>query len=394
MKHSFFLALALSLVLAVPASAATFRGGDVVALTAPVMDDLYVSGGQVNIEREVNGDLFVVGGRADVQAPVSGGLHIAAGNVTVTSNVGNDVRIAGGEVVVRGMISGDLLIVGGNITVGSDAVVLGDVFVTGGNVTLRGPVGKNVTVRGGTVLLEGIFHGNVDIRTGHAVVAGPVEGNAILISENLEIGQDASFRGGVDYWSRSREVDFGDSLVTGQTASFHPEYERELQKDRPPLASAIGGFVVFSLLSGLVTILFFSLVTKTFFTDAAKALLRKPWWSLLWGTIFVILTPVVTLILFLTVLGIPLAVLLLSSYLLTLLFATPLTALVTARWIEVTRKAHFNRWTFFGVSMAAFVALKLLNFVPLIGWSVKAVIILFALGALIITKVAKWKKVR
>ncbi|MEK7218262.1 MAG: hypothetical protein AAB728_02240, partial [Patescibacteria group bacterium] len=240
----------------------------------------------------------------------------------------------------------------------------------------------------------GIFHGNVELHAGHAVVAGPGEGNAKLVADTLEIGDAASFRGRVDYWSQSRTVDFRDSLAAGQAASYRPEFEREFRKESPSVASAVGGFVVFSLLSGLLTILVFTFATKTFFTDAAKVLLRKPWWSLLWGTLFVIVTPVVTLLLFITVLGIPLAVLLLSSYLLTLLFATPLTSLVAARWIELTSKARFRPIVFFAVSVGMFVVLKLLNFIPLIGWSVKAVIVLFALGSLLLTKAAKWKKVR
>lgn len=68
--------------------------------------------------------------------------------------------------------------------------------------------------------------------------------------------------------------------------------------------------------------------------------------------------------------------------------------MTAARWMELTRKWNLRPLASFGVSAGMFLILKLLTFIPLLGWSLKAVFVLCALGALLTTKAAKWKKVR
>ncbi len=388
--------LSLSLLFPAFTSAATFRSGDSVTLQAPVSDDLYVvSGGVASINRDITGDLFIAAERVEIENSVSQSIHAAAGEVRIMSTVGNDVLVAGGTVEVHGTIQGDLIVFGGIVVVGNDAVVLGDVVVNGGKMVLRGPVGHNLLVSGGKVVMEGIFHGNIDVRAESLTVNGPVEGNARIEANELHILPNAAFRGSVDYWTQNQPTDFGSSLAQGQKATYHPEYAHETKRMRPGMfASFLGAISLVSLLSGALILLLLLFATKSYFVDAAKILRRKPWWSLLWGFLFFAATPIAMLLLAITVIGLPLALLLLSSYLLILLFAAPVTAMLAARWLQLTLKKNWNFWALFGVSFVALLILKLLSFVPVIGWAIKVVVILFAVGALIETKVLKWKKIR
>lgn len=381
------------LLLTTPATAATFQSSDAFTLASPVNDDLYAAGKNVSITKDVNGDLFVAGGKVDIENRVSQSLFIAGGTVRVMSSVGDDLRVAGGDVLIRGTIRGDLVVFGGTVTVGSDAVVLGDVVVSGGDITLRGPVGRNLIARGGNLSLEGIFHGDVDARGGTVVVHAPVEGDARLAAGKIQILNGTSFKGGVEYWSRS-PVDFGASLSQNQSAVFQPNLHEEETGPTRPLAGVFTAFLFLSLLSGILVIAVLTLATKTFFTDTAKLLRRRPWWSFLWGILFFIVTPILVLILFLTAIGFPFALLLLAAYLLTLLFTPAITAIVVTRWVEQTWKKQWNTLQIIGISAAAFVLFKLLFLLPLIGWSINAVLVCFAIGALLLTKTARWKKIR
>lgn len=386
-----------SLLLAgLPVSAATFKASPTVLLSSPVMGDLYAAGRTVSISKDVNGDLFVAGRTVDVHNKVSQGLNAAGSTVSITSQVNDDVRAFGSDVTIRGPIAGDLLVGGGAVTVGSDAVIFGDAVAGGGSLIFRGTVGKNLIVRGGDVTLEGVFHGNIDVQAGNVVIAGPVEGNAKIVAENISIAQGASFKGTVEYWSRTGRANFGSALAPGQ----HAVYKSDLAPSMAPKAEVAGAaaafFGVFSLLSilwAILVIVVFGLLTKTFFTDAAKLLHRRPWRCFFTGLLFVIAMPVVVFILFLSVLGVPLAILGTAAYILLLLFASPLSAMVLARWVEFATEKKWNKLAFFGMSLAAFLVLKILNFIPVIGWLVKGVLIFLALGAYLLTKYAKFKKV-
>lgn len=398
MKRSALVLLVGALLLqGTPALAASFLGGDTVSLAAPVSDDLYVSGSTVSVRQDVHGDLFALGGKLDVQNRVTGGVNVAGGNVTIVSQVGNDVRVLAGEAVIRGTINGDLLAGGGTVTVGSDAVVMGDAIVRGGNLILRGTVGKNLSIDGSAVSLEGIFHGDVTVHAHAVTIAGPVEGNATIIADTITLVHGAAFRGSVDYWS-AEPTDFGVGLAEGQTATFHPEYAELSHGQRVALtggflAAVVGTFALFKLLSAALIIGLLVYITKTFFVDSAKYLRRHPGMSFLTGLGFFLLVPLAVLLLLITVFGIPLALLLLASYIFTLVFSVPTSAVVLARWAELHFKKTWNRWKVFGISFGIFIVLKLLTFLPVIGWVVKGVTVLCVLGALLMVKWVKLKRI-
>lgn len=384
------------LLASIPAYGAQFRSGETVALSVPISDDLYVSGGTITIHQNVNGDLFVVGGTVDVQNSVSQDVNIAGGNVTLVSQVGDDVRVAGGEVVIRGTITGDLFVAGGNVTIGKDARVLGNAYVAGGNLTVRGAIGKDTRVDGGSVMMEGIVHGDLEVHGGKVAILGTVEGDATLVAQKLNILSGASFKGAVAYWSETQNVDFGTSLASGQQATYHPEYGQALNRAKAGAGAFValaGVFAIMALLSTMLIIGLLVISTKTFFVDAAKVLRRKPGMSFLLGLAWIVVMPVLALLLLVSVIGIPLAFVALFAYLLVLFFATAFSSLVFAQWMQARYEWKWNRWKLFGTALLIFIALKIIGLIPIIGWIVKGVLVLMALGALLMTKWSKLKKI-
>jgi cytoskeletal protein CcmA (bactofilin family) len=397
MKRFVLPLLFASLFLAIPASAATFRAGENVVLASPVTDDLYIQGSNVSVRQNVNGDLLVAGGKIDVENAVAGDLTLLGGNVTVMSQVGDDVRVAGGELTIRGTVNGDLFVAGGTVTIGKDAVILGNAYIAGGTVTIRGAIGKNAVVRGGTVMLQGVMHGSVDARGGNLVVAGPIEGDAVLSADRLDVAQGGSFRGAVTYWAGNRPVKFGTSLASGQQASFQPSLiagaHRGEGKVAEGIAAVLGVFAVLSLLSAMLVMGLLVFISKTFFTEAAKRVQQKPAVSFLLGLAWFIIMPVAVFLLMLTIIGIPLGLLALAAYFFMLFFAVPLTSLVLARWLERANEWEWNKLSFFGASVGVYVVLRLIGIVPVVGWITKGVLVLLALGALLMTKWNRVKKI-
>ena len=121
--------------------------------------------------------------------------------------------------------------------------------------------------------------------------------------------------------------------------------------------------------------------------------MKTPWKCLLYGFLYFVLLPVIAIVFLITIIGFPIALLLFAMYGFVIFFAKPLTALVLARWTELYYKKKWGKVTIFFVSIGLYVLLKLIGLVPVVGWIIVLLLILLAFGALLETKIEKWKKI-
>ena len=136
------------------------------------------SGGQVVIDEPVNDDLFVSGGMIEINAPVdsvvaAGGTIIinapiagdaiaAGGTITVNDRIGGKLVAAGGDITVNGEVGTNAVLTGGTVTLGPGAAIARDAMISGGQVVNAGTVAGNLTVRAQTFDNRGTA-GNLDI---------------------------------------------------------------------------------------------------------------------------------------------------------------------------------------------------------------------------------------
>jgi hypothetical protein len=157
---------------------------------------------------------------------------------------------------------------------------------------------------------------------------------------------------------------------------------------------AIIGAGGFFLLSAILIILLLVLLTKTFFVDSARFLAKKTWPSFLYGFLFFAATPVVAFLFFISIIGIPIALFITCLYVFAIVFANPITAIVLARTVELRRGAKWGKPMVILVSVLFYLVLKIVHFIPIVGWMICLITVLFAYGALFATKWSKMQKVR
>lgn len=102
----------------------------------------------------LDGDLVVFGGNVTLaeDSAVKGSLAVIGGNANVAkgATIDGDVAMIGGNMQLNGTVNGDLAMVGGSVSLGKTALVDGDVTTMGGN--LERAEGSQVT---GDVVKEG-----------------------------------------------------------------------------------------------------------------------------------------------------------------------------------------------------------------------------------------------
>jgi hypothetical protein len=121
------------------------RSGDQVVLREETDDDVVVSGGLVQLDAPV-GSLMAAGGSVVVNAPVRGDVVAAGGSIHINAPVGGKVFLAGGTVVINATIARNALVYAGNVEITPESVIGGDAVISGGTVTHRGEVRGTLSV--------------------------------------------------------------------------------------------------------------------------------------------------------------------------------------------------------------------------------------------------------
>ena len=379
-----------------PLGAAEFLVGESAIPSSPIDDDAYIAGGKVLVNEPVRGDAAVTGGSLIVNAEIGEDLLIAGGSLVINGPVGDDLRAAGGDITISGDVADDLIAAGGNITVARNVRIGGDLLAAGGKVTLDGTVEGNLKAAGGKIVFRGEVLGDADLRsTEEMVLDGTVEGRTVFAAGDVELGPAASFEGPVEYWLRKGEMDFGSSAAAG--VLFKESLRLPSFEDMPripgkvPRAGLFVSWVAFSLLSGSLLILILILLSLRYFTVAGERLAEGFWKSAGLGFLYFLVTPCLSFLLMVSLLGLPLGIFLLVVYIFSFVFASPLSALVLARWIERRREAEWGKGVLFGVAFGVLVCLKVLSLIPVAGWLVLALFICAAFGSLLS---AKWSVAR
>jgi len=360
------LVLALVPVLAL---GATMKAGEEVAIPKgnDVEGNLYVAAGNVSINSIVSGDLYTAGGNVLITENVSNDIVVAGGSVTILGDSGDDVRVAGGNVLVVGNVGGELIAAGGSITVASDVSVGGDVVTAGGQITLDGTVVGDVEMYGGVATVNGRIQGNLIAR----------------VEDKLTIGSGAVIDGNLAYKAKSADaLKMGEgAIVTGEIVFEEIATVGKAEAENF-IVAVIGVFILFKLASFVIVALILIWLFKNFSNSVVRGVVQNPLRMLGYGFVTLIVAPAAAILLFVTLLGIPLGIMVLLSYGLLMLVSAIYAGVTTGAWMsQLMHKAQTPVVTWKNV-LGGTVLLTAVTLVPIVGWIVGLLLFLVTLGSI------------
>jgi hypothetical protein len=373
----------VSFLIVVCSSAFAFRiqYGRNITISQPVYEDLYITGGNIVINAPVYGDLIIAGGTIYINDTVTNDILLAGGNVTFNGFVGDDIRCAGGTLRVLKNVAGDIVIAGGTIFIEKDAAI-GGLIASGGDVTIDGKVMNAVKSTTGKFILNGIVMKDLDCRSGNITINGIIMGNTILAATGKIVVSDfAEFRNQVRYWTPGK-VDFKKSLKNGN--AFFDE--------RLKISHARWYYLGFNAFWGLLwymgMALLMILIIEYLFSNtlrkAGNTVYNSALRSLAYGFLFCIAIPVIAIIAFVTLIGVPIGMILLFSYIILILFATVITSVVAANWLNNLGNMDLTFWKLSFAALLIFILLKILTFTPFLGWFIMGVLALISFGSILL----------
>ncbi len=276
---------------------ASVKNGETVDAT------VYAAGSTVEIAGTINGDLFCAGQSVHISGTVSGDVMCAGQTVTISGSVGGDIRAAGQTVTVSGTVGSNISVAGQTVTIASSAAIGGDATIGGADAVIGGSIGRDIV-----------------LGSSNATVEGKVGRNIQAEVEKLRLTGSAIVNGSLTYTSRNDAVIDSQARITGGQSHSLPPAESS-RRAGFGAGSIVALLVFLSALLG-ASLLLVAVVPQILDKTAVKTL-REPLKTFGVGVLFLFMAPVVVFVLFISIIGIPLAIMALLLWLLILMVSGP-----------------------------------------------------------------------
>jgi hypothetical protein len=325
-----------------------------------------------------------------VSLPVLSGVAAAeertGGTVVVEEGetVGDDLQAVGGTVIVRGTVEGDLQAFAGTVVLEESGTVTGDVQGAAGSVTVAGEVGEDLEIAAGSLDITetATVGGDVDTGAGSFTLDGRVDGSVRVGAGSILLGSTASVGGDVRYDGEFEQA-------AGATVDGEVRQDSSISGAEFDGLPAVAGWL-FTAYNLALTFVFGAILLLLMPGVAATAALdsrEQPARTAGAGLVALIGGPALFVVLLLTVVGIPLAVLWIFVYVLLLFVGFVLGEYAVGAWL-LSLADYENRWVALLVGVLAVFAV---GRVPFVGGIVEFVVLLLGLGAL---ATAFWRHIR
>ncbi len=300
MKRSFQFALGALAAVVLPVSIVWAASSSSDMQSFRLGDDLFIAGQSVIVDEDVEGDLYVAGENIHVNGDVGGDVTFGAHSLTIDGEVAGTVRGGGQSININGSVGQTVLIGGQDISI---------------NEGLKATV-KNIMIGGQRVIVNRPVSGALAVGAYTLELDGPVAGQADIAVEEAILGDSATLGEIVTYYNDKDDTDTQTELeaitagtLTRKDATHYDKGAYKSVAVASFTASALG-----QLLSTLTAVLF-ALVIYWLFPKATSSLVelqrKRTWLVVLFGILSIPLVGIVALIMFVTGVFAPLALLLL-----------------------------------------------------------------------------------
>lgn len=300
----------------------TFMAGEIQLVDKTVDSDLMISGKEIKISSNINGDAYVAGSHVDISGSVNGNLIVVGGEVTISGKVSKNLIMLGGQAVVK------------------DTAEIGGYVLAGGR----------------KIDLSGKFMGPVKLGA-ETLIVGP----KTVINGNLEADVSLS------------DISSDAKIVGEKNIRIYETKKVETQTNQWKSFSSIGE--VLSFLSKLLVLL---ILVKLFGPKIKQINLQDSFWSSIGsGLLVLIVTPILALLLMITLIALPISVIILALYFIGLYLSTILSSILVGNYLSKIAKLKANNYVqgFLGL-----ILITLIEIIPFVGGLTKFLLLLLGIG--------------
>lgn len=355
--------------------------------------DLFMAGETIIIDEDVAGDLYVAGQSVLVTGHIEGNAFIAARTVTIDSRIDGSLYTSAGDVMLDNgaHVERNLLTSAFSVTTQPESWIGRNVYIGAYQALLNGDVDRNVMV--GVAALEvtgrigGDLDGEVTVDPSSTFPSAGLPFDTAAVESGLRISSDA--------------IIGGDFNVTERIVNIESETPVTAWYATTLIQNRLGELLALLLITALF--IYFTLPLMQRMSDE---LATKPAKSALWGTLLLLLAPLVAILTIIllfvlaglaggislgrlapTVLGLGGSIigLIIAAFAFAVqLLSKVVVALFTGQWLMTRTRigSRDNRWTLLGFAAIAILFFEVLRLIPLVGGILTLIVMIFGVGAI------------
>lgn len=343
------------------------EGEVVVSKNEVISDDLYIAGKTVRIEGRVEGDLYAAGENIFITGDVMGDTTAIGSDLTIEGSIGQDAYLVGRTIsLTRTKVSDSLHVAGQNITISSDTLLGGSLLGAGSSIRSDATVARSLMLAGST-----LYHN------------APVLGETRLAGEDITLGPKTSISKDLTYFltpekgiiDNQAQVRGSTHIVTEPTEWRQKRVVDEQNRRNFGYIWRVWSYIGMLLVGGVAIWLL-----KKPLNTAINSLHNQSLNALGSGLLITFLTPPALVLLMLTVVGLPLAMLTIPLYLILLYAGKIVFSMALAR--TLFSAASLSKVTPLFELFVGVTVLHLLKLIPVGGYFISILATWIGVGAI------------
>ena len=318
-----------------------------------------ITGNNISVNGEIDGTTLVFGNWIEINSNIVGDLICFGNNVNVNGEIDGNSYLFAQTVKFNGKLTRDLIGFAATVSVGEDGKIERDMLAFAATHNMFGNIGRNYSTYGNLSNVNGAVGGDIHI-----------EGN-------MSVGDNAVIKGSLTQVNDKEDKVADGARVSGEINYTYKSYEKTEVSMSNRIWNAVKSFI-FSIILGVIIWLLVIFFDPSFI-EKGMVLLERPLQTVGLGALILVVVPIVSVIIFITIVGIPIGIIALILYGVLIFLSRYLTSIVVGNFIVRRfnlKNFHNNFWYVLG----AFAVLILLSKVPYLNVIVTIACICIAFG--------------
>ena len=295
----------------------------------------------VTVKEQINADSVIAGNIIDILGNIDGIGFIAGNKVTVNGTL-EYAFVAGKDIEINGQIEKNIYAAGQTITFSKDSSINRDTNIAGENIILNGNFKRDINIGAN----------NITIKDGTTI-----EGDITISCNKLDIENNVTINGSLKYNKNATNNIAKDTKITNIETYNQKEENQKTSKIINIVTNIINTIIVLLVIS----ILFPKVIDKTFKIYKDNKYLK----NIGIGLLILICTPIISMLLLISHIGIALGLILIALYMIAIYLSSIFASYTLGElFIKKYLKINTNNYIY---GLIGLIAIKLLVLIPYIG---------------------------
>lgn len=320
-------------------------------------EDKYVNAGNVIHDTGIVTHNYFSAGNALQNDMEIDGLLFTAGNSINYNGKSEYSFIAGNLINFNGKSEKDVFVAGNTINIAQEAIINRDLYLAASDVNINADIIGNAFISAKNLTIN----------------SKNINGDLYLSAENIVINEDSVINGTIKYPENANI-----SGIENISAEKLIAYQVSTNSKDNDFASKVTS-TIFSMICYIAVAYILYLIFPTLFNKIERKFEFKNTIKTIGsGLAFLIIVPIISIILLITVVGIPISILTLIAYGVLLYLSLP----VTANYLGnvILKNSKREKTNFYLATLIGILVLKIVNLIPIIGSIISILSMLYGLG--------------